>query len=87
VSAAVDEYDDHFGRCPICWGYGELLNIERSHFIVCREHRLYWFIGWNLLGCWRHENADIWQRNADELEQYTEVKGEHFESARPVGRT
>jgi hypothetical protein len=85
VASIPEESSDHFGCCPICWSFGEQLNIERSHFVVCREHRLYWLIGWNLLGSWRHENADIWQRNADELEQYTEVEGEHFRTAPPRG--
>jgi hypothetical protein len=86
VASIPEESSDHFGRCPICWSFGEQLNIERNNFVVCRAHRVYWLIGWNLLGSWRHENTDIWQRNAEVLEQFMEVEGTHFKSAPAGGR-
>lgn len=51
------------GRCPYCAGAGELVNVERSHYIVCRKHRAAWFVGANLYSCWRHETEEKWAKN------------------------
>src|SRR5262249_48756857 len=66
--------DDHFGLCPKCLADPVMLNIERNHFAICKEHKVYWPVGSNLFSAWRHETEEDWQRNANLLETYTEVK-------------
>ena len=67
----------HTGMCPECQQPNEhltMLNVERSHFGVCRKHRLYWPIGANLFSAWKYEREETWHRNEAELATMTEVE-------------
>jgi hypothetical protein len=68
------EEDDYFGLCPVCHRNDGALNYHRSHFIVCHEHRKYWWIGSNLFSNWREETEEDWKRTADVLDGYEEVE-------------
>jgi hypothetical protein len=72
------ELISHFGMCPKCAKECEILNVERSHFGVCREHKLFWEIGWNLLSSWEDETPEIWRKNSSFLAQCRESKSLHF---------
>jgi hypothetical protein len=47
-----------------------LFNIGRGHYVACDACRTYIFVGSNLMGWWRYENDDIWQRNWDSVRGY-----------------
>lgn len=70
--------NDSFGLCPTCKAEPALLNIEKANFAYCREHKLYWSIGWNLLGSWRHESVEDWQRNRETLDAAYAVEPFHY---------
>lgn len=65
--------DEYFGGCPVCGEYTDCLNVNRDHWMVCEKHRTRWCIGSNLFSSWRHENEDIWKRNRETLDGYTNV--------------
>jgi hypothetical protein len=74
VTEGDSAFADHFGRCPVCSRGGSRLNVNRVHFMVCHEHRLYWCAGSNLFGDWRYETPEDWARNETLLETYTPVE-------------
>lgn len=61
------------GGCPICWRC-LILNVGRTHWGVCRTHRVKWEIGSNLYSGWHYENEDIWASNAETLAKYRLIK-------------
>lgn len=65
---------DRFGGCPTCGGDDGCLNVGRSHWFVCRRHKVRWFVGANLFSSWRHEEEWDWEENARVLEGYEEVE-------------
>ena len=76
----IEIEDDRFGICPICGGCDYFLNIGRSHWMVCEQHKLKWQVGENLFRCWRFETEDDWRRNADTLSGFTEVQAAYRNS-------
>jgi hypothetical protein len=47
-----------------------LFNLGRAHFVACDTCRTYIWVGSNLMSGWRHENRDVWQRNAQSVRGY-----------------
>lgn len=64
---------DYFGGCPHC-GNAEHMNVGGDHYGVCRQHRAFWYIGYNLFSAWRDEPQSIWDSNAAILKECREVK-------------
>jgi hypothetical protein len=64
----------YFGRCPSCHGNNGFINVGRSHFVVCHEHRCFWPIGSSLFHGWMLEDEEAWERNAALLSRYSEVE-------------
>jgi hypothetical protein len=62
-----------FGGCPHCGRGDDYLNVGRSHWFVCREHKVKWLAGSNLFSSWREETEEDWRRNAATLAEYREV--------------
>jgi hypothetical protein len=62
------------GGCPQCGGSDGYLNLGRSHWESCSKHKTKWLIGENLFSCWRDETAEVWEKNAQLLEGYKEVR-------------
>ena len=65
--------NEYFGGCPECGETSGYVNIERSHYGRCDEHKVYWPIGANLFSSWRQETEEDWQRNRELLGSYHEV--------------
>jgi hypothetical protein len=53
----------YFGLCPTCHKTDGYLNVGRSHWFVCDEHRTKWCAGANLFSSWREE-TEAEQREA-----------------------
>jgi hypothetical protein len=61
-----------WGDCPECYkktGVGrkdahECRNLGREHWFFCKEHRVAWNVGSNLMSSWRMETMDDWKENA-----------------------
>lgn len=83
--------DEYFGGCPKCGKTDGYVNVGRSHWGVCDEHKTKWPIGANLFSSWKEETEKQWKRNANLLEGYTEVEPleadpKIFEPKRPQNR-
>ena len=65
--------EDHFGGCPICGCCDTCLNIGRSHWYVCHQHKVRWNVGENLFSSWRNETEDDWQRNWMQIGEYKNI--------------
>jgi hypothetical protein len=58
---------DYFGVCPTCHQTEGCLNIGRGHWGFCKEHRVKWFFGENLLSGWRDETEAFQRKRYDDL--------------------
>src|SRR5690349_20075353 len=67
----TEHYD---GACPKCGNCSGYLNIRKSHWCHCDEHRTKWWIGENMYSSWRSETEEVWRRNRDRLAYYREVE-------------
>jgi hypothetical protein len=65
--------NDYFGGCPEC-GDANYLNVGKTHFICCEEHKMRDCIGENLFSSWKDETEEVWDRNRRLLEGYTDVE-------------
>ncbi len=68
---------DRFGGCPVCHDYDCCVNVGRSHWFICREHKKKWCVGSNLFSGWRHESEEDWRKNAAEIADFEEVESWH----------
>jgi hypothetical protein len=64
----------YFGGCPECLKTDGYLNVQRDHFFVCHEHRVFWYVGSNLFSSYETETRQQWDRNAAVLGGYREVE-------------
>ena len=55
--------DDLFGLCPHCHKNNGYINVGRSHWLLCDEHKVKWLAGANLFSSWR-EQTEGEQRKA-----------------------
>lgn len=65
---------DAWGGCPLCGKHDGYLNIGRSHWFVCHEHRTKWCGGENLFSTWRRESPADWDENWRRIDDYREVE-------------
>jgi hypothetical protein len=71
-----DLVDDYFGVCPHCGKTDGYINIGRSHWMFCREHRVKWWIGSNIFSSWRY------QTEAEQEAQYNALSFGDFRDLR-----
>lgn len=64
---------NRLGDCPVCGRNNGYLNVFKTHWYICRKHRLKWYAGYDLFPTWRQETRKDWERNLNILSQYTEV--------------
>ena len=62
------------GDCPKCGRNDGFLNIYKSHWFVCKRHKMKWYAGYDLFSDWRDETEEDWKRNEKILSQYQEVR-------------
>jgi hypothetical protein len=55
---AIQTSKDYFGTCPHCHDCGGYINVGRSHWFFCDEHKVRWLIGSNLFSCWRYQTEE-----------------------------
>ncbi len=65
---------DHEGACPVCGRSDGFINIRKQQWGGCRRHKVRWLIGLNVYSGWMHQNEADWQKNADMLSGWREVK-------------
>jgi hypothetical protein len=63
----------YFGGCPECGNNG-YVNIGRSHWNICEDHKVKWSIGANLFSSWHDETEEDWKRNASLIADFKEVE-------------
>ncbi len=49
---------DPFGVCPECGSNDGYVNVGRSHWFFCAEHRTKWWAGSNLFSSWRNQTKE-----------------------------
>lgn len=68
----LNEFDSYFGVCPKCLKNDGCVNVGRSHWFYCKEHRVCWCVGSNLFSSWRYETEaeqeEIWHRTIEGCE-------------------
>jgi hypothetical protein len=69
-----EQADGYFGWCPQCRNNNGYRNIGRDHWFVCDEHKTKWCVGANLFSSWKEQTEEDWQKTADLLNTYTEIK-------------
>lgn len=57
----------YFGLCPVCHSHTGSLNIGRSHWQYCTEHKKKWCLGANLLSSWKYETVEEQRAEYDAL--------------------
>lgn len=57
-----------FGACPVCHEARLFMNVHKSNYCLCEDHKVAWLFGWNLLSHWRHETQEEWDSNLKRLE-------------------
>ena len=62
------------GTCPECHETSGYLNVHKTHWFFCEEHKTVWGGGYNLFSSWQDETEADWQANAEKLSDYREVK-------------
>jgi hypothetical protein len=68
--------DGYFGLCPHCHKTNGYINVSRSHWFLCDEHKVKWCVGCNLFSSWREESEQEQEEAYYRLgiDRYTEVK-------------
>jgi hypothetical protein len=57
----------NWGECPVCGTSEGHLNVGRSHWFYCKEHKVKWCIGWNLFSTWRDQTEEEQRKIYDEV--------------------
>jgi hypothetical protein len=59
---------DYFGGCPFCGrNSGGYINVGRSHWGRCDEHRVKWCIGSNLFSDWQQQTEQAQKKIYDDI--------------------
>lgn len=79
VSRALSLY--HFGLCPICQKTDGYLNVGKSHWFFCLEHKNRWNVGSNLLSTWREQTVEQQKALYDQLDfgNFTPIDKTYFQ--------
>jgi hypothetical protein len=72
----IQNFKDHFGTCPHCHDYSDIINIGRSHWMICETHKTKWWLGSNLFSSWRDQTEDEQRAiyDAKGIDTFDEVK-------------
>lgn len=79
-----EEPDDHFGLCPICCRAPIFYHVGRKLYGACETHRVYWYIGDNILSIWRELSEDDYKAAARELATMREAKPYYHPEPEPA---
>ena len=71
-----EQADGYFGLCPHCLNNDGYINVGRSHWFLCDEHKVKWCVGANLFSSWvdeteEEQRAAYYARGVD---RYTEIE-------------
>jgi hypothetical protein len=81
--------DGYFGFCPACHKTDGFVNASSSHLFICKEHKKYWLVGYNLFSYWKNqteaEQRKIWQEAG--LDDFENISGHVFYPPLPDGVT
>jgi hypothetical protein len=77
IMKMFDDADDYFGLCPTCHKCEGFINVGRSHWLYCTEHKVKWLIGANIFSSWRDETE------AEQRAIYNEIGMGGFKEVQP----
>jgi hypothetical protein len=68
--------DGYFGLCPTCKKTDGYLNVGRSHWFICKKHRVRWCIGFKVFSSWQDETESQQRREQEAIgfDSFAEVK-------------
>ena len=68
--------EGYFGLCPTCKKTDGYVNVGRSHWFICEEHRVRWCIGANVFSSWHYETESEQRSHCEKIgfDTFTEVK-------------
>jgi hypothetical protein len=83
----IENRGNYFGGCPRCGRTDGYINVGRSHWFVCDEHRTKWCAGYNIFSSWRQETEEeqrkiYYDRGVDKYEEVTPLPDLDDEHAR-----
>jgi hypothetical protein len=58
MMTAKKQADGYFGLCPHCRNTDGYINISKSHWFICAEHKMIWRVGINLFSSWKDQTED-----------------------------
>jgi hypothetical protein len=66
----------YFGLCPACHKNDGFINIGPGHWFLCKEHKVTWCVGTNLISGWKVQTEEEQRKIYDDLGfgDYKEVK-------------
>ncbi len=72
----ADASNSYWGVCPECHKNDGTLNIGRSHWYFCKEHKTRWFVGANLFSTWKDQTEEEQRKIYDTLafDTFTDVE-------------
>jgi hypothetical protein len=71
------------GDCPRCGRNDGHLNVYKSHWFICKRHKMKWYAGYDLFPSWQEETEEDWRRNAKTLSLYQEVRAKYRKLLEP----
>jgi len=63
----------YFGLCPVCHKTDGSLNVGRSHWFYCKEHKKCWCAGSNVFSSWRD------QTEQEQRQRYAEIGFDNYD--------
>ena len=73
----ADDIAGYFGACPVCGRGGRLRHIGRDHWFYCKEHKVKWWGGSNLIRTEEPMTAAEVATTARYLKNFVEVAPYH----------
>jgi hypothetical protein len=62
MTATREQADGYFGWCPHCPNNDGYINVGRSHWFLCHQHKTKWCAGANLFSSWREQTEEEQRR-------------------------
>ena len=59
-----------FGACPHCRKNDGFLNLGKSHWFFCTQHKVKWCYGENVFSSWHEETQADWALNERTLSDF-----------------
>jgi hypothetical protein len=59
---------EYFGVCPQCHKNDGFINVGKSHWFFCKDHKVRWCVGVNLFSSWKDQTEEDQRKIYDEVD-------------------